>query len=62
MMVYMREYRDFFEESIQIDKQIAVPVIWYEADIRIITDEIHPALGRHDATGIWEENDKPDQT
>ena len=33
MMVYMREYRDFFEESIQIDKQIAVPVIWYEADI-----------------------------
>ena len=61
MMIYMRQNRDFFKERIEVNQEILFPIIRNQIDIRIIPDKVHPRVRRHNPTGIWEKQDKPDE-
>lgn len=61
-MVHVREDRNLFQEIIQIDKPVMLPVIRKQTDVGIITDEVHPLIRRHHAARIWKKKYEPDCT
>ena len=61
MVINMGENRDLFQEGVQVYQPIVLPVIRQQADIGVVTDKIHPAVGRHHTAGIGEEQYEPYQ-